>query len=738
MKKKWNIADYDEDIVFNLLNELKTNEIIAKLLYRRGITTKEEAIKFLSPDLSHDLYSPFLFQDMEKAVLRIRKAIENKERIGIYGDRDVDGITSTAIVFDTLKRLKADVIARVPSGDDGYGISENIIDEFKDKDISLIITVDNGITAVEAVKKADEYNIDIIITDHHTPADIIPEVYAVINPKADANYPFKELCGAGVAFKLVTALYYSYSKYFGKEFVVFDLETTGFKGDDEIIEIGAVKLKNFIEIARYHKYVKPHKPISEEIQNITGITEEKLVNEKTISFIIQDFYEFIKDAVLVGHNINNFDMNFIKRDIKKYLNIKINNETIDTLQLSKEYLPNRRHNLESVAEYLHINIPGNYHSAIYDAEVTAEIFKKFYRTPKKIKKILKYYSQYAALGTLADIVPLLDENRLIVKAGIEQLQKTDITGLAILFRSVGVKLGDINSHDLAWKVIPVLNAAGRMGLAPEALKLFISSNKKELESIVLKLLELNHQRKEKQKVNFEKIMDILPEKVDIENDKIFIIDIENMEHGVTGVIANRIKDIYYRPVAILIVKDGEGVGTARSIPEFPLHDNFSKLEKFFKQFGGHKYAVGFSLEENNIEEFKSELKKIVDAQLQPEDLIPKITIDAELEPDDVSKKLVKLISRYFEPFGATNSEPVFLVKNIKVDKVNIIGKPAKHVQIFLKNKKETFRAMWWGKAEEAEKIRAGEYYDIVGTLSINEWNNNEYLNLIVEDIRKST
>jgi len=153
MKKKWNIADYDEDIVFNLLKELKTNEIIAKLLYRRGITTKEEAIKFLSPDLSYDLYSPFLFQDMEKAVLRIRKAIENKERIGIYGDRDVDGITSTAIVFDTLKRLKADVIARVPSGDDGYGISENIIDEFKDKDISLIITVDNGITAVEAVKK---------------------------------------------------------------------------------------------------------------------------------------------------------------------------------------------------------------------------------------------------------------------------------------------------------------------------------------------------------------------------------------------------------------------------------------------------------------------------------------------------------------------------------------------------------------------------------------------------------
>ncbi len=735
MNKIWNIKKYNEDKVFDLIKTLKINELIAKLLNIRGIQSPDEAKKFLSPDLSHDLYSPFLFKDMEKAVIRIREAIDNKEKIGIFGDRDVDGISSTSIVYDTLKRLKADVTAKVPSGDDGYGISVNSIEQFNKENVKLIITVDNGITAFEAVDKAKEFNIDVIITDHHTPAEKIPEGFAVINPKSDELYPFKDLCGAGVAFKLVTALYYSYSKYFGQEFVVFDLETTGFKSDDEIIEIGAIKLKNFIEIDRFHKYVRPHKPISDEIQAITGITEEKLVDEKPISFIIESFYNFIKDSILVGHNINGFDMNFIKRDIQNYLKIKLKNNTIDTLQLSRDYIPHRSHTLENVASYFGIKIDGNYHSAIYDATVTAEIFKKFYKTPKKIKKVLQHYSQYAALGTLADVVPLTDENRLIVKAGIEQLKKTTILGLELLFKNLSINVKDIDSHKLAWKIIPVLNAAGRMGLASEALKLFTSANKKELTEIIFRLLELNQQRKERQDINFEKVMEILEDKVDIENDKIFIIDIEDMEHGVTGVIANRIKDIYYRPVAIMIVKDGEGVGTARSIPQFPLYENFDQLKDIFERFGGHKYAVGFSLKEEKIPEFKTLLKNIAEDKLKDEDLQPVLDIDTEIYPKDISMKLVQNIINLFEPFGETNNEPLFLIKGIQINGVKLVGATKKHLQIKISNGKIDFNAMWWSQAEEKDNIIIGENYDIVGRFEINDWRDRKYLSLIVEDMK---
>ncbi len=741
LKKRWSLKlkDIDEKKILYLVETLKIDRISAKLLLARGIDSYEEGKKFLKPDILSDLYSPFLFKDMLKTIARIRKSIEKGEKIAIYGDRDVDGISSASLLYDALVRLKANVMVRVPTGDDGYGLSDDIVEELKKEDVKLLITVDNGITAFDAVDRAGKYNIDVIITDHHTPSETLPSAYAIINPKCDNNYPFKDLSGAGVAFKLVIALFFSYSRFFNKEIVVLDLETTGTDTEkDEIIEIGAIKLKNFLEVDTFHSYIKPRSSISDEITEITGIKKNMLENQPDIGQVLPDFYNFIKNSILVGHNIKEFDIKFINRELKKNFNITLSNELIDTLEISKKYIPSISHKLENMARYFNINIDGKFHTALYDSKVTLEIFKRFYQLPQSLKRVLYNYSQYAALGTLADIMPLLDENRVIVKIGIEQLKNSEIPGLVTLFSALGLSGKDINSLSLAWKVLPVLNAAGRMGLAEEALKLFISTDIKEIREIVNKLLELNRARKEKQDYNFGKIMEILERKVDTRHDKIFIIDIDNIEHGVTGVIANRIKDIYNRPVAILIVKDGKGMGTARSIKSFPLYENFNEIADIFEQFGGHKYAVGFTIKEENISLFKDKLKEIAEKKIKEEDLIPEIDIDIKIENEEFNIDTIKRIENLFEPFGETNPEPVFWIKGLKLIDMKSIGMDKNHLKLrVLYKDKIYFDAIWWSNYDKADNIKIGKAYDIVGKFKINEWNNNESITLIIEDLKEN-
>ncbi|MBU1077460.1 MAG: single-stranded-DNA-specific exonuclease RecJ, partial [Spirochaetes bacterium] len=637
-----------------------------------------------------------------------------------------------------LKQCEASVEVFVPKGDDGYGITEEIVNRFNEIGCDLIITVDNGITAFKAVDRAAQLNIDVIITDHHTPEEQLPNAVAVINPKSDEKYPFKDLAGAGVAYKLIFGLFFSYTKYFNKEVVVLDLETTGFDTDDEIIEIGAIKLKNLIKIDEFHEYVKPHKPIKDEIKEITGITDEKLYSARPVSFVIKDFYKFINDSILVGHNIDGFDMPFIKRDIKKHLKKSIKNETVDTLTLSREHLNLPSNKLIHVAEFFNIKIPGEYHSAYYDAQVTVEIFRRFYKITKKVKKILEMFSEYAVLGTLADVVTLTDENRLIVKKGMEQLKKTNIIGLDLLIKKLNIEKKNINSKTMAWKIVPLLNAPGRMGMAQKSLQLLITDNRKEAQEVVDELLVINQKRKDKQQLNFDKVMSILEEKVDVEHDKIFIIDIKDMEHGVTGVIANRIKDMYYRPVVILILKDGEGIGTARSIEQFKIYEAFKQCEDLFMDFGGHKYAVGFSLKEEKLEEFKKRLKGIADETLQLEDLVPVLEIDAEIEPDILTIKLLRKIDEIFSPYGEDNNEPLLLMRSLQLLNFQPIGVDKRHLKLRVGTGDNlSFDALWWGGMEKEFDFKMGNHYDIVFRPEINVWNNRESISLIVEAIRLS-
>lgn len=740
-KPKWEFAEYDETKVNLLINELNISRTLAILLYTRGYDTPEKARKFISPDIIFDLRNPFIFKDMEKTVIRIRDAITKKEKILIYGDRDVDGVTATAILYKALKHLKAKVEYKLPSKDTGYGLSERLIKKFADSGIKLLITVDNGITAFKEVDIANKYNIDVIITDHHNPSKDLPAAFSIINPKVpDEKYEFKELAGVGVVYKLISALFLSFHKYYMKEIVVFDIETTGFTDDDEIIEICAIKLKNNIEIDIFHRYIKPQKPIPLFIQEMTGIDNAKISDAAQASIVIPEFYKFIEDAILVGHNLKDFDFKFIKKEIKKYCNTELKNPIIDTLEISRQKFPGKSHKLKDLAEYM--KIPDlkkdKFHTARYDAQITKLIFEKLLTAGfKKMRKVLETYSEFAAIGTLGDIVPLIDENRIIVKKGIERLKNTNIIGFQVLLNQLDIDIRKINSKVLSWKVIPVLNAAGRMGMADYAIKLLLTENIKEAKEIAAKLIKLNQERKHRLDENFEKVIQILPEKVDIERDKIFIVDIENIEHGVTGIVANRLKDIYYRPIVILIIKDSTAIGSARSIKGFVIKNAFDKCKDYVEEMGGHPYAVGFSIKKENIPLLKEKLKEIAEKEIKPEDLIPVITIDTELEPEELNTRIIEEIVETFEPYGEENEEPVFLLKEFQIKEIREVGDNNEHLFMRVtKNQGYLFNAIWWGKSEEMRDIlKEDSFVDIVCRLELDEWNEKKYIKFLVEDIK---
>ncbi|MBN1898073.1 MAG: single-stranded-DNA-specific exonuclease RecJ [Spirochaetes bacterium] len=738
---KWEFIEYDEEKIKTLEKDLGIKRLLAVLLYTRGYHTVQEAKKFIFPDIITDLENPFLFDGMEKSVQRVKRAISKKEKIIIFGDRDVDGITATAILYKALKHFSANVEYALPKGDRKYGLSEEWIDEFASHDGRLLITVDNGISSVTEIERAKEKGMDVIIMDHHTPSPPLPQALAILNPKVpEERYPFKSLSGVGVVYKFISALFLSFHRFYMKNIVIIDIETTGLDEDDQIMEICGIKLRNNIEIDRFHSYIKPLKKVPPFIQKMTGISKTNLSKAPDAKQVIPEFYEFIKDAILVGHNLEDFDYKYLARDIKKYCRKNLNNQLVDTLKISRRQFPDISHKLQNLAEYMGIEIDNSssFHSAEYDAFITRQVFARFVVMGfNKMRKILLSFSELTALGTLADIVPLIGENRILVKKGIEQIKKTKIVGLKVLFEKLNIVPSDINSKITSWNIIPVLNSAGRMGMADYSLRLLLTEDIKEAQAVADDLVKLNIERKNRFAENFEKVIKILPEKVDIIKDKIFIVDIEDLEHGVTGIVANRLKDIYYRPTVVLIVKEGTGMGSARSIKSFMIKKAFDQCNEFLEAMGGHPFAVGFSIKKENIPVLKNRLRQIANQEITDEDLIPVISIDTVLLPEDLCVGSIAEIINIFEPYGEDNEEPVFLLKEFEVKEVKYVGDEGAHLFLKIsKNRGLWFSAIWWRKGNgKGSDLRVNDKVDIVCKLELDEWRQKKYIKLVIEDLK---
>lgn len=563
VRKKWVAYNKNYELTEQLVEQFNISEMFARTLINRGIENIDEAQRFINADLK-DLYDPYLLTDMEIAVDRILAAIEENERICIYGDYDVDGVTSTALCVNTLRKLEADVVHYIPvRAEEGYGLNHEAIAQIAEMGVNLIVTVDCGIRSVDVVETVKQHGMEIIITDHHECGEILPAALAVVNPHREDNaYPFQELAGVGVAFKLMQA---------------------------------------------------------------------------------------VTDSI--GYS-------------------------------------------ELLYEVLDI----------------------------------------AAIGTIADVVPLLDENRIIVKNGLETLMTTQNIGLKALIDVSGLKDKQISSYNIAFIIAPRINAAGRLADASRCVELLTTENEALAYEIAEELERENGERQKIEAAILEQAVAKLTNEYDLENCRIIVLDESNWHPGVIGIVASRIVDQFNKP-AILISRDHEfGKGSARSMSGFNLYEAMSKCSELFEKFGGHEMAAGLTIKSNKIDDFRIKINEVAEGMLQDKELLPEILVDYKLEHNDINLQMAKQLKN-LEPFGMGNPNPFFVCRNLQILDRKLVGANSKHVSLSLYDGSNAIKAIAFNMGNLYNVLSSGKKIDIICCMDINLWNNNESVQLIIKDIK---
>ena len=562
MNKKWQIYETNEEEVKKVKSKYQLNELLATILVNRNIIKEDDIRLFLNPTRD-DFYDPFLITDMKIAIERIVEAIEEGQKVTIYGDYDVDGITSITVLKSFLKDVGLEASSYIPNRlDEGYGLNKDAIDTIKQSECDLMITVDCGISAMDEIEYANSLGIETIVTDHHEPGNELPKAYAVIdNKRKDSKYPFRELAGVGVVFKLIQAL--------------------------------GIRM---------------------------GLKEESYL---------------------------------------KYLDI-------------------------------------------------------------------------VCIGTISDIVPLVDENRVIAKLGMMLVKQTKNIGLKSIIHSSGYT--KIDSNTISFGVAPRINACGRMGKAEEALELFLSANINEVNNLTKKLNEHNRERQETEKAIFESAIEKI-EREHLNDNKAIVVGGKNWHHGVIGIVSSKITDMYFKPSILLsFEEDGMGKGSGRSIPGFDLHDALMKCSDTVEKFGGHSMAVGITIKKEKLEAFREEFEKIA-TENHIDEIMPIINIDAKINLSDIDKEMVESMKQ-LEPFGEANKMPIFAFKNLKIDSIRSLSE-GKHLKLTLKDTNNIINAIGFNMGYLAEEYRIGDKIDVAGVLEVNTFNGTENLQINLKDIMRS-
>lgn len=564
MEKQWKVKEGDYSQVPSLCERLGILPLTARLLCLRGQSDLSTAEQFINCNPSCK-YDPFLLKDMDKAVDRVKRAIAAKERVCIYGDYDVDGVTATTILYRYLVEKGVPCSYFIPSRlEDGYGLNKRTIEELKD-DAQLIITVDTGITAVEETEYARSLGIDMVITDHHSCRDVLPDACAVVDPhRPDCEYPFKQLAGVGVVYKLLSAL----------------------EGDDEVI--------------------------------------------------------------------------------------------------------------------------------------------------------IDKYGDIIAIGTIADVMPIVEENRFVTSRGIKKLQKTDNLGLRALMEKCNMPIGDskrINSISVGFVLAPRINAAGRIKNAKTAVELLLADDIAKAESLADELCAINKERQATEQKIFEEVQG----QIDSCRDSgVFVLNSDGWHQGVIGVVASRITERYGLP-SVLFSFDGDiGKGSGRSIKGFSMLEGLKACHDLLEEYGGHELAAGLTIHRKNLQEFKDRLNAYANEKVKSARECNVIEADAEVLGKELTLKQAYEFAK-LEPFGLQNPVPLLLLKDAMI--VDIVPLAAgKHIRLRLECEgcRTSLEAVYFGMKHSEFQFRVGDNCDVLFNLEVNEFRGVNSAKLYVKKMRSSS
>ncbi len=659
---EWIFREVDEDEVKAFAQKTGFSRTVSKILILKGIKTEEELKNYINGDI-YSLFNPFKFNQMIRTVFRVRGALNRKEKIFIFGDRDVDGVLSTAMLYNMLNKFDADVIYKVPEGEYGYGIENRDIDFARDQKVKLIITVDTGISSMSEIDYAISFGIDTIIIDHHVQTGVLPNSFSILNPKIGAEqYPFKDLSAGGVVLKFIHAFILSFTRNFNRVFVPLFSDGEKIKG---------VKIKNCI------------------IGDYINI-------EESIHYPIEDSYFIVRDS---------------KRQLPGYFNTWLQDKRIKQIELVSS------------------------HPAASLEELVDHFINLFSKRQKKCINFVRSFIDLSAISTISDIMPLTGENRIIVKQGLKQISNTENLGLKILLSYCDLPEIKIAAKDIAWNVSPIINSAGRMGDAHLAVKLFTTHDVHEANELSRILVELNEKRKEKGKKNLGIIRPLVAEKYN--KHPIIVLSTDKAEYGVTGVIASKISKEFSKPT-IIIVNDGNtGIGSGRGGRNFDLVDLVSRCSDLLDKYGGHKSAVGFTIDTANIEPFIEKIHHIASSELSPLRSKDTLEIDDRVDPEDITFQLLNDLE-IFEPSGAGNEIPVFYISGTTFINPMVIGRDKNHIKFYIPTKTGTITVLGWGLADKGFSImNNSSIIDIMFSIEDNSFRGERELQLILHDIRAS-
>ena len=534
---------------------------IAKVLVRRGFDSADKLRNFLEPPQRLP-YDPLRLAGMEQALRRIYQAINHQESVAVFGDFDVDGVTGTAIVTEALEAFGLRVLPYLPHRtEEGHGLSTAAVQYLTDQGVTLIVTVDCGVTSLEEVAFARQLGTDIIITDHHLPQSTLPDAAAIINPQLPgSSYPFINLCGAGLAFKLAQGLY-------------------------------------------------------------------------------------------------------------------------------------------------------QFHGQPWDRSLL----------------------ELAAMGTIADLVPLLDENRYLVQEGLASLAQTQRPGLQALYRLAGVQPGPLTTETISFQVTPRLNSPGRLGHSMDTFRLLTTTSSSEAQALAEKLERLNRERRELTEEAMQAAQTQVLSRIESTGlPAVLLVSAQEITRGLAGLVAGRLAETFHRPAVAMSVEDDSVVGSGRSIPEFDIFEAFSSCQDLFLRFGGHSQAAGFTLPKAKLPLLEERLTEVAEKALMSLELHPTLTVDAEVGLDELSGDLRSWLSK-LEPFGAGNRQPVFLTRRARVLETQYVGKSGQHLKLQVTQGNEQGTALAFNQAERW--IDGTSETDLVYTLMFDRWQGVEKLTLKVLDFQ---
>lgn len=563
--KRWVTAKPNLETVRSLARSCGFTPLAAAALCARGIDTPEAARAFLETDPAK-LHDPMLLPDMAKARDTIRRAIEQGKKIAVFGDYDVDGVTSTCVMTRVLRSLGADVRHYIPDRlSEGYGLSMGAMDRLAQDGIGLIVTVDSGVSAFEEIARARELGMEVVVTDHHECREELPDANAVVNPKrADSTYPFAELAGVGVAFKLACAL-------------------------------------------------------AEDGQQ---------------------------------------------------------------------------------------------------------------------RAVLEQYADLVALGTVADVMPLVGENRIIVAAGLRRMAETQNVGLSMLLHESGQQGKRLTASTISFILAPRINAAGRLGHADMAAELFLTDDPRRAQTLAMALCEQNKQRQATENQILEQALQKLRREYDPLEDQVIVLAGEDWHHGVIGIVSSRICDRYACPTVLIALEDGIGKGSGRSVKGFNLYEALCDSAPLLERFGGHELAAGLTIREENIQQFHENMEAWAREHVNPQELMPILHIDCPIAPEFISTEATRGLD-VLEPFGMGNPQPVFSMCDLLVEEITPISSD-RHVRLTLSKDGQTYTAMLFGTGQGGCGFAQGNYVDAAFCLEINEYRGRCSVQLVIRDIQLST